>query len=349
MARTAVVIFNLGGPDGPDSVRPFLFNLFSDPMILRVGQPLRWALAQAISRRRAPVARAIYAEIGGGSPIVSLTRDQAVALQARLSAEGGPDEMCVFIAMRYWHPMAEQRAAEVKAWGAERVVLLPLYPQFSTTTTESFRRVWQRAAGAAGLEAETRLVCCYPFEPGFVATTAALVRAALGRIGGDAVPRVLFSAHGLPEKIVAAGDPYCSHVAMTVAAVVESLGDARFEPAISYQSRVGPLPWVKPYTDAEIRRAGADGVPLVVVPIAFVSEHSETLVELDIEYGRLAQECGVPQYERVPAVATHPEFVAGLARLVHEAVSREADIAPHGGKRLCDARFGACPCAEPAA
>ncbi|MPY70057.1 MAG: ferrochelatase [Alphaproteobacteria bacterium] len=340
MARTAIVVFNLGGPDGPDAVRPFLFNLFSDPLIIRAPGPLRWALAQFISRRRAPVARAIYAEMGGASPILQRTRAQAEALQAEI----GEVETRVFVAMRYWHPFAAECAAEVKAFAPDRVVLLPLYPQFSTSTTASFARVWTGAARDAGLAADTRIVCCYPAEPGFVAATAALIRESLARIEGDRTPRLLFSAHGLPENFIAAGDPYCSHVGMTVAAVVQALDGAKFEPSISYQSRVGSLEWVKPYTDDEIRRAGAEGVPLVIVPIAFVSEHSETLVELDIEYGRLARESGVPQYERVPAVGTHPDFIGGLARLAKEALSEDVPVMPDGGARLCGTSFGACPC-----
>jgi ferrochelatase len=340
MLKTAIVAFNLGGPDGPAAVRPFLFNLFNDPLIIRAPGPIRWLIAQLISRRRAPVAREIYAHIGGGSPILPLTEAQAAALQAEI---GDPDTR-VFVAMRYWHPFADECAKEVKSWGAERVVLLPLYPQFSTSTTESFRRVWDGAARKAGLAAETRTVCCYPAEPGFVAATAALIRESLARVQGGKTPRLLFSAHGLPEKFIAAGDPYCSQVEMTAAAVTKALDGEKFEPRISYQSRVGPLEWVKPYTDAEIVQAGKDGVPLVVVPIAFVSEHSETLVELDIEYGKLARESGVPQYERVAAVGTHPDFIGGLARLVAEALARPPGLAPEGGARICDAKWGACPC-----
>jgi ferrochelatase len=344
MPKTAIVAFNLGGPDGPEAVRPFLFNLFNDPLIIRAPGPIRWMIAQLISRRRAPVAREIYDHIGGGSPILKLTQDQAGALESALDDAA----MKVFVAMRYWHPFADEVAAAVKAWGAERVVLLPLYPQFSTSTTESFQRVWDQVARKIGLAAETRTICCYPAEPGFVAATAALVREKLAAIAGPKTPRVLFSAHGLPEKFIAAGDPYCSQVEMTVAAVVKALDGENFEPQISYQSRVGPLEWVKPYTDAEIERAGADGVPLVVVPIAFVSEHSETLVELDIEYGKLAREAGVPQYERVPAVAAHPDFINGLARLVKEALDRPPGIAPEGGARICDAKWAACLCGRAA-
>lgn len=312
MARTAVVLYNLGGPDRPEAIKPFLFNLFNDPLILRQPQPLRWLLAKLIAARRASVARDIYARIGGGSPILRETQRQADALAAML----GP-EFRAFVAMRYWHPFAGECAAEVKAYDPDRVVLLPLYPQFSTTTTASFLRVWKPAAAEAGLDVPTAAIRCYPTEPGFIEAMADLVKATMAAMQPS--PRVLFSAHGLPKKFSAAGDPYEVQVGMTVAAVVERLGMPALDHVVCYQSRVGPVEWLRPYTDDEIRRAGAEGRAVLVVPVAFVSEHSETLVELDIEYARLARECGVPDYRRVATVGTHDAFIAGLARLVHTA------------------------------
>lgn len=338
MARTAVVLFNLGGPDGPAAVRPFLFNLFSDPAILTLPQPFRWLLAQLISRRRAPKARAIYRQIGGGSPLVPLTEDQAAALRTELGGDTG-----VFIAMRYWHPLTDAAVAAVKAFRPERIVLLPLYPQFSTTTTGSSLTAWARAAAAAGLRAPTTVVCCYPSEPGFIAAIAAQVRTGLSRAVAQGRPRVLFSAHGLPKKVVAAGDPYQWQVEQTAAAVVAALAEPGLDWTVCYQSKVGPLEWLGPATDDEIRRAGRDGVPVVVVPIAFVSEHSETLVELDIEYRHLAQQAGVPAYERVPAVATTPEFIAGLAALVRRALSAGPGVVSQAGGRICPQACGKCP------
>lgn len=338
MARTAVVLFNLGGPDGPAAVRPFLFNLFSDPAILTLPQPFRWLLAQLISRRRAPKARAIYQQIGGGSPLVPLTEEQAAALRAELGGDTG-----VFIAMRYWHPLTDATVAAVTAFRPERIVLLPLYPQFSTTTTGSSLTAWARAAAAAGLRAPTSVVCCYPSEPGFIAATAAQVRTSLSRAAAYGRPRVLLSAHGLPKKVVAAGDPYQWQVERTAAAVVAALAEPGLDWTVCYQSKVGPLEWLGPATDDEIRRAGRDGVPVVVVPIAFVSEHSETLVELDIEYRHLAQQAGVPAYERVPAVATAPEFIAGLAALVRQALSAGPGVVSEAGGRLCPQACGKCP------
>ncbi len=340
MARTAVVIFNLGGPDRPEAVRPFLFNLFNDPMILRQPAPVRWLLAKLITARRAPVARKIYHQIGGKSPILPLTREQAEALQQVL---GPADEIRVFVAMRYWHPLAEECIADVKTFAADRVILLPLYPQFSTTTTGSFLLVWRAAAQKAGLAADTTAVCCYPVQAGFIDGLVRRAREGIEKAVAHGRPRVLFSAHGLPEKFIAAGDPYRDQVERTVAATVEALGVDGLDYVICYQSRVGPVQWLRPYTDAEISRAGADGVPVVVVPVAFVSEHSETLVELDIEYARLAEDSGVPAYIRVPTVGTDAMFIEGLANLVRRAIGSDAAmISDHGG-RLCRETMAGCP------
>ncbi len=209
MRKTAVVLFNLGGPDRPGAVRPFLFNLFNDPAIIGAPGPLRWLLAQWISRRRAPLARKIYEEIGGASPLLANTEAQAKALEAALNAGADDNQVRVFIAMRYWHPMSGEVARAVEAYGPDQVVLLPLYPQFSTTTTGSSLTDWARAAAAAGLGAPTRSLCCYPTQTGFVTEVAGLLRSALTVAGARAegAPRVLFSAHGLPKKFIERGDP----------------------------------------------------------------------------------------------------------------------------------------------
>ncbi len=343
MTKLAVVLFNLGGPDRPQAVRPFLFNLFNDPAIIGAPGPLRWLLAQAISRRRAPVAHQIYEELGGGSPLLANTQAQALALETALNGELGPGETKVFIAMRYWHPMSEAAAHAVKAYDPERVVLLPLYPQFSTTTTGSSLEAWRRAAGRAGLTAPSAAICCYPRLDGLVKEVAGLLGSALGEARGQGVPRVLFSAHGLPKKFVARGDPYQWQVEQTAAAVLEALAEPELDWRICYQSRVGPLEWIGPSTDAEIVRAGADRVPVVVVPIAFVSEHSETLVELDIEYRRLAERSGVPDYIRVATVAAGTAFIAGLAALVRAALEKPRPLRSQAGGRLCPARWTGCP------
>jgi ferrochelatase len=348
MRKTAVVLFNLGGPDRPGAVRPFLFNLFNDPAIIGAPGPLRWLLAQTISRRRAPIARKIYQQLGGGSPLLANTRAQAEALEAALNADAlnadaGTTGVRVFIAMRYWHPMSDEVARAVKGYGPDQVLLLPLYPQFSTTTTGSSVVDWTRAAAKAGLTAPTQSLCCYPTQPGFITEIAGLLRAVLTGAEAGVSPRVLFSAHGLPKKFIERGDPYQWQVEQTAAAVVAALGTADLDWRVCYQSRVGPLEWIGPSTEAEIARAGAEGRSLIVVPIAFVSEHSETLVELDIEYRRLAEQNGVPRYTRVATVDAGAAFIEGLAELVRAALAGERACCSQDGGRLCPGAWRGCP------
>ena len=326
--KLAVVLFNLGGPDAPEAVEPFLTNLFSDPAIIQLPAIFRLPLARLIAKRRGPIAREIYSKIGGRSPILEETEAQARALEAALN----PHEARAFIAMRCWKPFADEAARTVKAWAPEHIVLLPLYPQFSTTTTASSLADWHKIARRAGIETPTTQICCYPSEEGFISALADLIGQSWAQRKSDISYRLLLSAHGLPERIVAKGDPYRWQVEQSAAALVKRLGISDW--TICYQSRVGPLKWIEPATDAEIRRAGREGKGVVIAPLAFVSEHSETLVELDIEYAKLARESGVPHYLRVPTVGTHPAFIGGLARLVMESCS--------GAKRLCPQGFKAC-------
>lgn len=332
-----MVLFNLGGPDRLEAVGPFLFNLFNDPAIVRRGQPLRWLLARLISWRRRGAATAIYRSLGGGSPLLQQTEAQASALEQELADR----DVRVFVSMRYWHPRAAETVRVVQRFDPERVVLLPLYPQFSSTTTASSFREWQGEADGI-LSVPTARICCYPDDAGFVAAQAARIGEILDRWEGPD-PRILYSAHGLPKAFVEAGDPYRSQVERSAAAIAEALGRPDLDRVICYQSRVGPLEWIGPYTDREIERAGAEGRPVVVVPVAFVSEHSETLVELDEEYRGLAQVSGVPRYERAATVGTHPAFVAGLAALVRRAMGGGEGTLPGSGGRICAAHAGDCP------
>ncbi len=330
MTKTAVVLFNLGGPDGPDAVLPFLINLFSDPAILRMGQPFRWLLAQTIARRRAPLARGIYAQIGGGSPILAQTQAQAAALEAELADLG---DVKIFIAMRYWHPRAALAAEKVRAFGPDKVVLLPLYPQYSTTTTASSVSEWEKVS--FGMTAPVAVIGCYPSEPWFTLAHVQAITPLVEEARKIGPPRILFSAHGLPKRISDDGDPYAGQTERTAQAIAEQLGLSAEDWRVCYQSRVGRLEWIGPSTDDEIQRAGRDGVPVVVVPIAFVSEHSETLVELDIEYRHLAEKSGVPGYFRAPTPGDEPTFIQGLATLVRGAVSGEFSACPSNPARLC--------------
>ncbi len=341
--KIAIVLFNLGGPDSLEAVEPFLRNLFSDPAIITLPGILRKPLARLIAARRAPVAREIYAKIGGRSPIVEETEAQARALEKALAAR--KQEARAFVAMRCWRPFSDEAAQAVKAWAPDRVVLLPLYPQFSTTTTASSLGDWRRAAAKAGLDVPYARVCCYPSSAGFIAALVASIRETWTKATPGLRYRLLLSAHGLPERIIAAGDPYRWQVERTAQMLVERLGMDDLDWTVCYQSRVGPLRWIAPATDNEIRRAGADGMGVIVVPIAFVSEHSETLVELDIDYAALAREAGVPHYLRAPTVGTRVDFVQGLADLVLRAAG--SDIAVNSGAgRLCPSAFGRCGFAE---
>lgn len=340
MTKLAVVLFNMGGPDRLQSVEPFLFNLFNDPAIIGAPQPLRWALARLISRKRAPTARRIYERINGQSPLLELTRNQADALEKRLCLKG---EARVFIAMRYWHPLSDGTAAEIAAYGPDEIVLLPLYPQFSTATGGSSLKDWRRAAAVAGITAPTYALCCYPDEPGFIEAQRKSVLAGIGEASRSGVPRVLFSAHGLPKKVVERGDPYSWQVERTAEAVVKALGIPDLDWVVCYQSKVGPMAWIGPATVDELKRAAADRKPVVVVPIAFVSEHSETLVELDIEYRDLALEWGVPAYVRVPTAGTAAEFIDGLAGLVERAAMKKEVLLSRTDGRSCPLDCRRCP------
>lgn len=337
--RVAVVLFNLGGPSSLEAVEPFLFNLFNDGAIIRVPQPLRWLVAKLLSKRRAPIARDIYAKMGGSSPILGQTYNQASELRSALTGDGTVYE--TFVAMRYTAPRASDVAEQVRRFRPNKIVLLPLYPQFSTTTTRSSVREWQSYARDKDLTAPISTVCCYPKDHGFIAAQAALIAETIARLPPNVRFRLLFSAHGLPERVVASGDPYQAQVEDTAKALVAALARPDLDWRVCYQSRVGPLKWIGPATDDEIKRAGGEGRAVVVAPIAFVSEHSETLVELDIEYAHLAAESGVPHYLRAPAVGTHPDFIAGLAKLVRDALAHPGTRSG-SGKRQCPAKCSQC-------
>jgi len=322
--RLAVVVFNLGGPDSLDAVEPFLRNLFSDRAVIDLPGFVRRPLAAIVARRRAPVAKEIYARLGGRSPILEETQRQAAAIEKLLQQRGA--DARVWVAMRCTEPSSDQAAKAIAVWGADRVVLLPLYPQFSTTTTSSSVEDWSRARTKAGLKARETLICCYPTQPGFVDAVAELIQQTLTSRKASVDYRLLLSAHGLPERTIRKGDPYRWQVERSVDALVQCLGITDLDWRLCFQSRVGPLKWIEPSTDSEIRKAGVERKGVVVVPIAFVSEHSETLVELDMEYAKLAQEAAVPDYLRVPTASVHPRFVEGLVDLIEAAQKSEAGV-----------------------
>lgn len=338
--KTAIVLLNLGGPDSPEAVQPFLFNLFNDPAIIGLPKIFRQPLASFISRRRAPKAKAIYDELGGKSPIAENTDAQARALESSLSGHG---QVKVFTAMRYWHPLTIDAVDGVKEYAPDHVILLPLYPQYSTTTTGSSFTAWDKAASALKFSAPTTRICCYPTHPEFIKAHTQLIRTYYDEAAQFGRPRILFSAHGLPEKVIKRGDPYQAQVEATTEAVVQALGIKDLDYANCYQSRVGPMKWIGPSTESEILRAGYENTPVVLVPIAFVSEHSETLVELDIEYAELAHENGLDHYYRVPTLSTHAHFIAALADICLK-VTGARQITSDTGARICPADCSQCAC-----
>lgn len=347
--KTAVVLFNLGGPDSKEAIKPFLFNFFTDPNIIRLPYPLRWMIAKLIAYRRSKKeAGTSYGELGDKSPLLANSQQQADALEAQLG-EGHK----VFIAMRYWHPMADEVAAAVKEYNPDRIVLLPLYPQYSTTTTRSSYQAWQKACKKIHLHKPEKLVCCYPTENGFIRANAANVKEIYekGLLETGQRPRILLSAHGLPEDIVKAGDPYQAQCEKTAEDIVAATGIENPDWQICYQSRVGPKKWLTPSTEEALHKAAKDSVPVIILPHAFTQEHVETLVEIEIEYREVAEHLGVPAFYRVPTVGTHPDFIRALADMVMGSVSAP-NIASHVGVSLCPTTAKDCAmrslCARPA-
>lgn len=330
--RVAVVLFNLGGPDGPGDVRPFLRNLFADRAIIDLPAPARLPVAEVIARARERKAISNYGKMGGGSPLLAETRAQAEALEAVLRA-GGLDAR-VFVAMRYWTPTSEAAASEVAAFAPDDIVLTPLYPQFSTTTTASSLAAWRAAYRGPGT---VRALCCWYGNPGLVDAHTEAIQQTWVAAGRPPV-RLLFSAHGLPQRIAEAGDPYAWQVEATCRAIAGKLGEG-WDWRLCYQSRVGPLRWLGPSTPEAIAEAAADGLGILIDPVSFVSEHIETLVELDLDYAALAQRAGAPCYLRAPAVGVMPAFIEGLAAAVRMALPRDG-AGPDGAP--CPDAFGRC-------
>lgn len=346
--KIAVVLFNLGGPDAPEAVRPFLLNFFMDPNIIRLPIPFRCLIATLIANKRSKAeARESYAELGGASPLLQNSKAQAAALEAELNKTAN-GAFKTFVCMRYWHPMAAQVARDVREWGADKVIFLPLYPQFSTTTTWSSLENWDKHAGEAGyLSVPRSIICCYPFNDGFIKASAENIykKYQEAQTNGHDNIRVLFSAHGLPEDIVKDGDPYqwqCEQSAQKIAAVLEDqykVGTLDWR--ICYQSRVGPKKWIGPSTEDAIKQAVADKKSVLIYPHAFTQEHVETLVELDIEYKDIAVEMDIPGYYRAETVGTHPAFIAGLADMVKDHIGQKS-LTADGGKMLCPEKFDRC-------
>ncbi len=322
MGKVGVLLLNLGGPDKLEDVRPFLFNLFSDPEIIRLPFPwLQKPLAWLISTSRAGKSQENYKKIGGGSPLRRITEEQAQALQAVLQQKGQSTE--VYIGMRYWNPFTEEAIARIKRDQVERLVILPLYPHFSISTSgSSFRLLEQLWDADPALQAiDYTIIPSWYDRPGYLQAMAQLIAQEIDQLPHPEQAHVFFSAHGVPVSYVEeAGDPYQREIQDCAALIMRTLN--RPNPyTLAYQSRVGPVEWLQPYTDDAIKELAEQGVKnLVVVPISFVSEHIETLEEIDMEYREIAEEAGIERFQRVPALNTHPLFIQDLAAMVEEAV-----------------------------
>ncbi|MDD3021431.1 MAG: ferrochelatase [Alphaproteobacteria bacterium] len=337
--KTAVILFNLGGPDKPSSIKPFLINFFMDKNIIRAPYPVRYVLSRMIANKRSKnEAGSAYARLGGRSPLLENTMKQAGAIQGEL----GPDYR-VFVCMRYWHPMSDEVVQLVKDYAPDQIVLVPLYPQYSTTTTRSSIQDWNRACKKHHLKTPTSLVCCYPFDEGFIKTSVEKIKPVyeeLQRQKGNP-PRLLFSAHGLPEKIIKAGDPYQWQCEESARKIVEALGIYNLDWSVCYQSRVGPLKWIGPSTDEALHKAAKDRVPVLIYPHAFVSEHVETLVEIEEEYRDEAKKLGVPGFARVETVGTGNDFIASLAERIKNQ-SKLSGFPNSQNQRFCPMQFSQC-------
>ncbi|MBW4653938.1 MAG: ferrochelatase [Kaiparowitsia implicata GSE-PSE-MK54-09C] len=323
MGRVGVLLLNLGGPDKLEDVRPFLYNLFSDPEIIRLPVPLlQKPLAWLIANSRASKSKENYREIGGGSPLRRITEEQAQSLQEHLRQRG--QEVQVYIGMRYWYPFTEEAIARIKRDGIEKLVILPLYPQFSISTSGSsfrlLRSLWDDDAELQHIE--HTVISSWYDRPGYLQAMADLISQQLDQFPEPERVHVFFSAHGVPVSYVQeAGDPYQREIEACTQLIMDTLNRPN-DFTLAYQSRVGPVEWLRPYTEDAIAELAGQGVAeLLVVPISFVSEHIETLQEIDIEYREIAEEAGIETFQRVPALNTHPTFMADLADMVVDALN----------------------------
>lgn len=331
--KLAVVLFNIGGPSSSTGIKPFLFRLFMDRNIISVITPLRYLIAVWISWKRSRGAsEKAYQLLGGKSPLLKNTLVQASALE-KLLKKTNP-ETRVFVSMRYSHPLAEQVVKEVTAFQPKKTILLPLYPQYSTTTSFSSLQNWHQLEKKFGVDLQTSSVCCYPVNSGFIAASADLICQALEEAPRKV--RVLFSAHGLPEKIIEKGDPYQYQCEQTASAIIRQLNKPSLEWQLCYQSRIGHLKWIGPSIIDALEKASDDGVGVIIYPLAFVSEHVETLVDLDIYCRDRADRMGIFYFARVPTVGTHKKFIKGLQNIVLSKVEEMKQ------DKFCSDRFIKC-------
>lgn len=339
--KTAIVLFNLGGPDKLASVRPFLYNLFSDKWIIRAPYLIRKLIAFFISTTRTKLAQENYSFMGGKSPLLEETEKQRLALKIELENRKFSN-FELFISMRYWHPFSDEVIEKIKLYDPEEIIYLPLYPQLSSSTTISSFEDFDQKIAKQNIKSKVKKIGCYYDQEDFIKSHVELIKESLKTFDTKDKLRILFSAHSIPEKFVNQGDPYEWQIINSYNAIIKNKEISKHEALLCYQSKVGPIKWLSPSTEDEIEKAAKDGINLLLVPIAFVSEHIETLVELDIEYKKIADDHGI-KFERVKALGIDKNYINSLANMIENAFDSDKNILCFGTK-LCPEEFKNCIC-----
>lgn len=342
--KTAVIIYNLGGPGDIWSVKSFLFNLFYDKYIIDMINPFRWVLAKLISTFREKKSQNIYRNIGGRSPILENTYKQAERIEEKLKLAG---DYKVYVAMRYSKPFIKDIVEYITKSDFNEIIAIPLYPQLSiSTTVSSVKEITDNLK----VKINTKILCCYPREEDFIASHVNLIKEAIKKLKTKKY-RIIFTAHGIPIKMVEKGDPYQWQTEESVKHIVKKLNIKNLDYIVSYQSKVGPMKWLEPNTENEIIKACKEEKEIILVPISFVSEHSETLYELDIQYLEIAKEHNCINYIRVPTLSEDENFINSLLKAILELSKKEMDdknilITSSEGRAICPPEFKQCLCRE---
>ncbi|MDX1924013.1 MAG: ferrochelatase [Rickettsiaceae bacterium] len=339
--KLAIVLFNLGGPDKLSSVRPFLYNLFSDKWIIRAPNIIRKLIAFFISATRNRLAKSNYSLMGGKSPLLHETTKQKEALENELE-NMGMGNFKVFISMRYWHPFSKEAVSQIKEFGAESIIYLPLYPHCSSSTTLSSFEDFDKELAKTYPVQDIKKIGCYFDDNDFISSHIELIEEKLKLFENTKKLRILFSAHSIPKKFVTQGDPYEWQINKTYKSIAESPKISKYETILCYQSKVGPIEWLSPSTEHVVEESAKLGYDILVIPIAFVSEHIETLVELDIEYKQIATKYDVC-YERVDALGVNKKFIKSLAKYISQANFSDKKVLGLGSD-LCPREFKNCLC-----
>lgn len=347
--KIAIVLLNLGGPSNLGLVKKFLFNLFYDKAIINLPNPLRFIIAKFISIIREKKSQALYSLIGGKSPILQETELQQLAITEKLK-QILQEEFKIFIAMRYSLPDSEEAVSRIIKYNPSEIILLPLYPQFSTTTTKSsVENIMALLNSKKFTHIPVKTICCYPIDEDFINSHIVLINQSLKKLKNKENYRILFSAHSLPEKIIESGDPYQWQIEKTVEKILLKINIDNLDYKIVYQSKIGPVKWLGPSTEEEIEKAGRENKSLIIVPIAFVSEHVETLVELDIEYNNIASKYGI-EYIRVPTLGINNLFIDSLTKMIFKLIQQgnkqEVNnlIVSSINDKICPSHFTKCLC-----